>query len=414
MAPPGNEPGNDEDYIDIDDTGPDGLKGADGGYTWEEEYKRSWDVIQEDASGSIQSSVAGISEQRKRKRRVRDTEVVQRGIIRHVVVVVDQSESMAVRDLAPSRIHAALVELEAFVGEFFDQNPISQLSIVATKDGLAEVLTELSGNPMDHVGALRDKANKDLAGEPSLQNALELAMHGLRRAPSHGLREIICVVGSLTTCDPGDIGQTLQALRHAEVRVSMVHLAAEVHVFRQICSETGGQLAVPLDADGLRDALMAMVPPPALSASRGTSDMVLMGFPVKSVAAAVPTPCACHHELTFAGHVCPRCRAKVCSLPTDCDVCGLPLVSAPHLARSYRHLFPEENFVEIPPAATAARACYGCGMDWADPQKPQPARDAPKPAAGGSRYQCPACRHVFCLDCDIFIHETLHNCPGCA
>ncbi|KAJ2178754.1 hypothetical protein GGF45_002708, partial [Coemansia sp. RSA 551] len=136
--PKANEPTDDDDYIDIDDTGPEGLKGADGGYAWEEEYKRSWDVIQEDASGSIQSSVLGISDQRKRKRRLRDTLAVQRGIIRHVMLVIDQSESMSVRDMTPTRIHATLLLLEKFVVEFFDQNPISQLSVVTTKDGLAE------------------------------------------------------------------------------------------------------------------------------------------------------------------------------------------------------------------------------------------------------------------------------------
>ncbi|KAJ2692121.1 hypothetical protein H4R19_006220 [Coemansia spiralis] len=417
MARTGKEPAEDDEYIDIDDAEPEGLKGADGGYAWEEEYKRSWDVIQEDASGSIQSSVAGISEQLKRRRRVRDTAAVQRGIIRHVVVVVDQSESMAVRDLAPSRIQATLSLLETFVGEFVDQNPISQMSLIATKDGLAEALTELSGNPMDHIGALRDKSNRDLAGEPSLQNALELGMHGLRRAPAHGLREIICVFGSLTTCDPGDIEQTLQALKRAEVRVSMVHLAAEVFVFKRICRETGGQFAVAVDADNMKDALLASVPPPPLSASRATADMVQMGFPIKTSSGLLPTPCACHHELTFAGHICPRCKAKVCSLPTDCDVCGLPLVSAPHLARSYRHLFPEENYVEVAAADVPARACFGCGLEWADsgkaPPSPRSGAAAGAPRLAQIRYQCPGCKQAFCLECDIFVHDSLHNCPGC-
>jgi transcription initiation factor TFIIH subunit 2 len=28
-------------------------------------------------------------------------------------------------------------------------------------------------------------------------------------------------------------------------------------------------------------------------------------------------------------------------------------------------------------------------------------------------YQCPNCKNWFCFDCDLFIHESLHNCPGC-
>ncbi|KAI7833941.1 Ssl1-like-domain-containing protein [Kickxella alabastrina] len=377
MANPTNEAMEEDDYIDIDDTGPEGLKGADG-----EEYKRSWDVIQEDASGSIQSSITDLNSQRSRKRRQqRSTETLQRGIIRHVVLVIDQSENMSTRDLMPSRIQATLALLEQFVGEFFDQNPISQLALVATKDGLAEKLTDLSGNPRDHLGALRDKASGDLAGEP--------------RAPAHGSREIVCVFGSLTTCDPGDIEQTLRALQAAEVRVSMVHLAAEVHVFRRICQSTAGVFAVAVDEDHMRESLFENIPPPALVKERATADMVQMGFPVKAQMGEVPSPCVCHHELRFAGFLCPRCGAKVCGLPTDCDVCGLALVSAPHLARSYRHLFPEENFREAGKrAAGAVVVCFGCG-----------AKDA--------GFECVGCRQAFCLECDVFVHETLHNCPGC-
>lgn len=26
---------------------------------------------------------------------------------------------------------------------------------------------------------------------------------------------------------------------------------------------------------------------------------------------------------------------------------------------------------------------------------------------------CPKCNKVYCIDCDIFIHETLLTCPSC-
>ncbi|KAJ2662031.1 hypothetical protein IWW48_002090 [Coemansia sp. RSA 1200] len=432
-----NDPADDDDYIDIDDTGPEGLKGADGGYAWEEEYKRSWDAIQEDDSGSIQSAVKHMSEQQlRRKRRPRDTSAIQRGIIRHLVVVVDQSDSMGIKDMLPSRIHATLAVLHSFVGEFFDQNPISQISVIATKDGLAEKLSDLSGNPVDHVNALGDRRNRDLAGEPSVQNALELAMHTLRRAPTHGVREIVCVLGSLTTCDPGDIERTLDALKHCDVRVSIVHLAAEVHVYRRICRETNGLYTVPESEHSMRDALFDHVPPPPVVSARSKADMIQMGFPIKASNAVVPTPCVCHHVLSFSGYICPRCKSKVCSLPTDCDVCGLPLVSAPHLARSYHHMFPEENYEEEEKDVEVAvdPACYGCGAHWIDSaaihQQQQQQEQVQKEVlmadpsaasatagaasgAGSGRFKCPRCKHQFCLDCDVFVHDTLHNCPGC-
>ena len=37
-------------------------------------------------------------------------------------------------------------------------------------------------------------------------------------------------------------------------------------------------------------------------------------------------------------------------------------------------------------------------------------------AAGVSesgRYECGTCGMFFCIDCDVFAHEVVHNCPGC-
>lgn len=47
-------------------------------------------------------------------------------------------------------------------------------------------------------------------GEPSLQNSIELALKSLRLLPSHASKEILIIVGALTTCDPGDINETIQ------------------------------------------------------------------------------------------------------------------------------------------------------------------------------------------------------------
>ncbi|RXG57435.1 hypothetical protein Avbf_07811 [Armadillidium vulgare] len=28
-------------------------------------------------------------------------------------------------------------------------------------------------------------------------------------------------------------------------------------------------------------------------------------------------------------------------------------------------------------------------------------------------FQCPKCNQIFCFDCDIFLHDSVHSCPGC-
>jgi transcription initiation factor TFIIH subunit 2 len=78
-------------------------------------------------------------------RQLRDTDTIQRGIIRFLFLIIDVSNAMLEKDLRPSRIDLTFTLAESFIGEYFDQNPISQLGIIITRDGIAEKLTELSG-----------------------------------------------------------------------------------------------------------------------------------------------------------------------------------------------------------------------------------------------------------------------------
>ena len=105
---------------------------------------------------------------------------------------------------------------------------------------------------------------------------------------------------------------------------------------------------------------------------------------------------------------CPRCASRVCELPSSCAVCSLQLVSAPLLARSYHHLFPVAPFTrhgvrhgggggddDSEMSVGASRRCYSCHAHvtaWA---------------------ACEKCGRDFCDFCDSFIHDELHNCPGC-
>jgi hypothetical protein len=41
--------------------------------------------------------------------------------------------------------------LEGFIDEFFDQNPISQMGLIITKNKRAEKISELAGNPRKHI-----------------------------------------------------------------------------------------------------------------------------------------------------------------------------------------------------------------------------------------------------------------------
>lgn len=121
------------------------LVAEDGEYAWEGAFQRSWDVVQEDASGSLAGVVNEFVEKSKRRRLLRDTDTIQRGLIRHIYLVLDLSLAMTDRDLRPSRLELTLQYAQEFINEFFDQNPISQLGIIGMKDGIAERVSPLSG-----------------------------------------------------------------------------------------------------------------------------------------------------------------------------------------------------------------------------------------------------------------------------
>lgn len=118
---------------------------------------------------------------------------------------------------------------------------------------------------------------------------------------------------------------------------------------------------------------MEHAPPPAAQAEMSVASLVRMGFPQRGAEDAVAL-CACHREVKMGGgYTCPRCKARVCELPTQCHICGLTLVSSPHLARSYHHLFPVSPFEEVENLASAngrqslSKSCYGCLQELPTP-----------------------------------------------
>ncbi len=120
----------------------------------------------------------------------------------------------------------------------------------------------------------------------------------------------------------------------------------------------------------------------------------------------------------------------------------MKLVLSPHLARSFHHLFPVAPFSELKDpvkalpeptvssnpqiiasnnildsklrlsAADEPTTCFACLRLIGVPSKP---RDDGVEDEGEEmlRYKCPECKNVFCVNCDSFLHDALHNCPGC-
>ena len=104
-------------------------------------------------------------EERKRKRLRKDTKPFQRGIIRHVVLVLDLSEAMLEKDMRPNRFYATINYAQEYVREFFEQNPISQMSVLGMHDGVCIRVSELAGNPAEHAAAILGLRSKETGKE---------------------------------------------------------------------------------------------------------------------------------------------------------------------------------------------------------------------------------------------------------
>ncbi|EME48193.1 hypothetical protein DOTSEDRAFT_69968 [Dothistroma septosporum NZE10] len=392
-------------------------------------------AYQEAAGGSIEDVLGGREEAAKRKRLTKDTTPLQRGIIRHLVLLLDFSEAMMEKDLRPTRYLLTLTYAKAFVREFIEQNPISQLGIVGMKDGLAIRVSDMSGNPEDHIKILNEYAKKEPTGNPSLQNGLDMARAALYHTPSHGTREVLVVMGALLTSDPGDIHDTIKACIKDRIRVSIIGLAAQMHICAEICRKTnqGDESCynVAIDDVDFRELLMKSTTPPVMRSTDADAlrlnqaNLLMMGFPSRIVEDKA-TLCACHGQLTRGGYLCSRCGAKVCSLPATCPTCDLTLILSTHLARSYHHLFPLQNWVEVSWDRARRKGsvqCYGClagfprvPVEYETTQlevRDKPRRRRAEGASESSRYECETCQNHFCIDCDVAAHEMIHNCPGC-
>lgn len=379
------------------------------GYRWETDYEKTWEAIKENEDGLLQPSIEELI-QRNKRRRALQKKNLRLGIMRHIFIVLDFSQAMMSNDLKPSRINCSLKLLELFLSEFSGLNPISQIGIILTRDKKFELLSPMSSDMKSHIAALTKLRDVPCSGEPSLQNSLEAAQTSLKHMPNHTSKEVLIVMGSLTTCDPGDIHSTIQSLANYNIRCSVVGLSAEVKVCKTLVIETKGSYDVVVDENHFKSIVFEHLNPPP--AKKGTqSSLIRMGFSQYiHDDRETPAMCSCHlsKDTNFShnGYFCPQCQAKYCDLPIGCHVCGLTLVSAAHLARSFHHLFPVELFKELSSSDGqngtdgSNKKCFAC--------------DKALKVDQNDAAQCTLCANIFCLDCDIFIHENLHFCPGCS
>ena len=386
--------------------------------TWLQPFQRTWEEVTEDESGLLVSTSLQQQKQRKAAILVDPPLIVSKGVIRALVLVIDFSAAMALTDLKPSRRLLTLSLLSTFITDYFDQNPLSQLSIVLGHRGVGVRVTELSGHPNEQLRVLRERCERLLVEEEkaqrqgtsaaaagggsfSLQNCLEMSRSTLTGVPSYAAREVLCIVASLSTVDASDISTSVAALKQHHITANVIHLAAELYVCTNLCQQTGGRHGVVLNKEHYQTLLRSHLPPTpsaAQSATSATRRWMRMGFP-QQLTTPYPLLCSCHTLLTYTAFQCPHCLSRYCELPTQCNVCSLQLVSSPQLARTYHHLFPSPVYRMREEVHAGGEVCRGCGSMLVSGEDVV--------------CECSECGEAFCIDCDEFVHSVLHHCPGC-
>ncbi|MES1915987.1 MAG: hypothetical protein MHM6MM_007854 [Cercozoa sp. M6MM] len=328
------------------------------------------------------------------------------GTIRYVMLVIDCGPTMQETDFPPTRGVCAQRISAAFVRRFLARNALSQIGIYLAGDVTNE-LSPLSANEVT-LQRLLTQAPFPAYDNLCLSNALSQCEATLSSMPEYGTREIIVLMSSLNMVEregSDDIQAVLKRLQDNKIRTSFISLSAELHICKRISQLTNGQHGVAQGPSHAKRLIMQHIYPPATSEAEAMKrDWVKFGFASRKLLSA-PSLCACHNKFRYQGVECPQCKALHCSLPIDCRVCRLPLVSAPHLARSYHSLFPLPAFVRTTLRSSPGERvrCCGCNVSVRPPQKSVPVECL----------SCPKCHGNFCDQCDTFVHEVLHACPSC-
>lgn len=148
-------------------------------------------------------------------------------MIRYLTIIIDMSKSALRQDLRPNRAMVTKELLTQFIREFKDQNPLSRLSMIVTRNQKADLLCDFG----EDASKMFNVASEELDGSPSYQNALELAKAQIKMSvPEYAHREVLIINSSISICDPGDIEETIDGLKLENIVCSTISLSAQIYI----------------------------------------------------------------------------------------------------------------------------------------------------------------------------------------
>ncbi|ETB61389.1 hypothetical protein, variant [Plasmodium yoelii 17X] len=304
------------------------------------------------------------------------------------------SSSMKERDFKPNRITVILECVEIFLKNFFFKNPVGHVGVVALKNSSAKLIQQLTSNIDDVLNSLVKEQKEGLNGSPSLQEGLEIAHNLLMDMPLYGTKEILIMYGSIRTCDKKNILKYLDLLIKNNMYVNCISIAPEMHILKHICEKTNGIYKICTSKNILINEINQVAETP-LWMHGMEPQLIHICFPVKKKI-NTQIVCSCHNILNTDTYICNFCNSYTCKIPSKCKICGIHLISMHDLSHITNNLQASPLFVEIKNEQNYYTHCSSCNQQLYDKVS-----------------QCTKCKNIFCLECDVFIHEDLNQCPFC-
>ena len=177
------------------------------------------------------------------------------------------------------------------------------------------MISDFFDSPNEHIDKLTHCEMKE--GDPSLQNALELAINNFSEVPKYAFKEVLVVYSNMITCDPHNIFETITSLKENGIKVSIISLSAAIFILQKVCSETQGEFNVAKDAVHYDELLQRnLLPKISLTAAEERDVLLIkMGFPKKNITQK-PVMCSCHKLLKCVVFECPKCGSYQCDVPS--------------------------------------------------------------------------------------------------
>ncbi|KAL6122720.1 hypothetical protein NUSPORA_00249 [Nucleospora cyclopteri] len=327
-------------------------------FSWTEEYRKTWDEEKDVLEGKNEKYVKEFNPNRK-------------NIIRHLLVVVDTSESIEKNDYLPTIRYKIITAIPHFIKEFKKANPLSSLSFMTVSNLFEHFSKDFDAKMLGKIGKSKF----------SLLNCLKSVEKFMKNCKYP--KETVIVTGSIGSHDEEPLNKILETLQKHKIKINIVSLCGEVTLFKNVCKSTNGELIVPVSAFDLEAILNSFISPSESFEQKCT--LLEIGFPKKM---QTPHLCLCHLNFNNDVFECPQCEAPICSIPRQCPICELMLISPLSICKSNVMCYPLENFVKV-----EQDICKVCNKEGI--------------------LQCSKCKSIFCNDCNQKIHNLLMFCPYC-